>query len=170
MLKRYDYLTAINEIVNYLFNAFNVKRLDLIQCVEELLEKDKSINDITDKQDTWINHFIEERHKDLYSMRVLFSAITNWSDVRRKSALLKFISNNDSFDDFEKLPIEPSSWSYSGSGIPYMQARIDYLSSLAALLPGVKFLKHRQKIEQDISIWKEQIKNTEIRELLEYWG
>lgn len=153
--KRNVYLTTINEIVNYLFNVFNDKRWVLIQCIEELLETDKSINDITDKQDTWINHFIEKRHKDLYYMRVLFSAITDLSDVRRKSALLKFISLNDSFDDFEKLPLEPSSWSYSGSGIPYMQARIDYLSSLATALPGVKYINHRQKLEQDIAVWKE---------------
>ena len=54
--------------------------------------------------------------------------------------------------------------------IPYIQARIDYLSSLKPLLTGMKFLKHRQRIEQSIASWKEQIKHEEIRELLNSLG
>lgn len=53
--------------------------------------------------------------------------------------------------------------------IPYMQNRITYLSSLIPYLSGVKYLKHKQIVEHYIEIWKECIKQEEIRELLEDW-
>ena len=54
--------------------------------------------------------------------------------------------------------------------IPYMQERITYLTSLMPLLSGVAYLKHRQKVEHDIEIWKARIKSEEIQELFEALG
>ena len=54
--------------------------------------------------------------------------------------------------------------------IPYLQERITYLTSLMPLLSSVKYLKHKQKVEQDIEIWKNRINNEEIQELLESLG
>ena len=53
--------------------------------------------------------------------------------------------------------------------IPYMQKRIDYLTSLLPSMTGVKYLKHRQRIQRDIEAWKARIYNEEIRELLDNW-
>lgn len=103
-------------------------------------------------------------------MHSLFEVISELSNDRRRKALLKFISINSNYDDFEELPLEPSSWGGSGSMIPYMQNRITYLSSLIPYLSGVKYLKHKQKVEYYIEIWKERIKQEEIRELLEDWS
>lgn len=99
----------------------------------------------------------------------LFEVISEFSIDRRRKALLKFLSLDSNYDDFENLPLEPSSWGGSGSMIPYMQNRITYLSSLIPYLSGIKYLKHKQKVEHYIEIWKERIKQEEIRELLEDW-
>ena len=53
--------------------------------------------------------------------------------------------------------------------IPYMQNRITYLLSLIPYLSGMKYLKHKQRVEKYIDIWKERIKQEEIQELLEDW-
>lgn len=50
--------------------------------------------------------------------------------------------------------------------IPYMQERIEYLTSVLPMLSGLKFLKHRQKVEKDIEIWKARIKEEEIDEIM----
>ena len=68
---------------------------------------------------------------------------------------------------FEQLPLEPSHWGGSGSMIPYMQERINYLSSLLPLVSGMKYLKQKQRIEREIEGWKEGVRSEEIRELLE---
>lgn len=51
--------------------------------------------------------------------------------------------------------------------IPYMQERINYLSSLLPLVSGMKYLKQKQHIEREIEGWKEKVRSEEIRELLE---
>ena len=79
----------------------------------------------------------------------------------------KFLSLNTDPDVFEQLPLEPSHWGGSGSMIPYMQERINYLSSLLPLVSGMKYLKQKQRIEREIEGWKEGVRSEEIRELLE---
>ena len=79
----------------------------------------------------------------------------------------KFLSLNTDPDVFEQLPLEPSHWGGSGSMIPYMQERINYLSSLLPLVSGMKYLKQKQRIEREIEGWKEGVRSEEIRKLLE---
>ena len=53
--------------------------------------------------------------------------------------------------------------------IPYMQARIDYLSSILPSVSGSKYLRQKQRVERDIEGWKARIQSEEIEELLEDW-
>lgn len=53
--------------------------------------------------------------------------------------------------------------------IPYMQERIEYLRSLLPLVSGIKYLKQKKRIEQEIDYWKNNIRSEEIRELLGFW-
>ena len=107
---------------------------------------------------------------DATRMHYLFGAISESSADRRRKTLEKFLELNDNYAAFENLPLEAPSVGGWGSMIPDMQARIDYLVSLKPLFTGVKFLKHRQRIEQGIAYWKAQIKQAEIHELLTALG
>ena len=100
----------------------------------------------------------------------LFSAIEEHKSEQRTAALRKFLEKTDDYDLFEELPLEPSHWGGWGSMIPYMQERITYLTSLLPMLSGLKFLKHKQKVQNDIDIWRARIKHEEIKELLESLG
>lgn len=97
------------------------------------------------------------------------SAIEELSPERRKKAIGKFLTLNDNPDIFEKLPLEPLTWGGWGSMIPYMQKRIDYLSSLLPSVSGLKYLKQKQRIIKNIENWKAKIRSEEIEELLESW-
>ena len=100
----------------------------------------------------------------------LFSAIEKNKSEQRTAALRKFLEQTDDCELFEELPLEPSHWGGWGSMIPYMHERITYLTSLLPMLSGLKFLKHKQKVQNDIDIWRERIKREEIKELLESLG
>ena len=125
--------------------------------------------EIVAKQDLWIKHTIERYSHDSDRMYELFSAIEKLSCERRKKAVEKFLSLNADPDHFERLPLEPSCWGGSGSMIPYMQERIDYLCSLLPIVSGVKYLKQKQRIEREIADWKERIRSEEVEELLKSW-
>jgi len=100
----------------------------------------------------------------------VFSAISEKAPDCRRNALKRFLELNTDFEIFRKLPLEASSWGGCGSLIPYMQQRIDYLFSILPLLSGIAFLKHKQKVLDDIEVWRCQIKNEEIEELLTSLG
>lgn len=125
--------------------------------------------EIITKQDIWIRHTIERYSGDGERMYELFSAIEELSCERRKKAIEKFLLLNADPDVFERLPLEPSHWGGSGSLIPYMQERINYLRSLLPLASGIKYLKQKQRIEREIAGWKERIRSEEVEELLESW-
>ena len=102
-------------------------------------------------------------------MYELFSSIEELPHERRKKAVETFLSLNTDPGIFDRLPLEPSHWGGSGSMIPYMQERVDYLSSLLPSVSGLKYLRQKQRIEQDIENWKTRIRSEEIKELLESW-
>lgn len=53
---------------------------------------------------------------------------------------------------------------------PMEQCKIEYFKSLLPLISGVKYLKHRQKIETRIENLENHIKYVEVQELLEEFG
>lgn len=137
--------------------------------VNMMLHHEASHQEIIVKQDLWIQHTIEKYGHDGERMHQLFVAIEELSCERRKKAVEKFLSLNANPDVFEQLPLEPSHWGGTGSMIPYMQERIEYLRSLLPLVSGIKYLKQKQRIEREVDCWKQRIHSEEVRELLESW-
>ena len=137
--------------------------------VKMMLHHEASHQEIIVKQDLWMQHTIERYGHDKDRMCLLFTAIEELSCERRRKAVEKFLYLNANPDVFERLPLEPPHWGGTGSMIPYMQERIEYLRSLLPLVSGIKYLKHKQRIEQEIDCWKERIRSEEVRELLESW-
>lgn len=137
--------------------------------LSEMLCSQSGHQGIIPKQDLWIEHVIERYSSDEERMYELFSAIKGLPQKKRKKAVEKFLALNTNPDIFEKLPLEPLSWGGWGSVIPYMQERVDYLSSLLPSVSGLKYLRQKQRIEQDIKNWKARIRTEEIKELLLSW-
>lgn len=168
--KESDYIDRINYIVDNLYSILKDRHWDFEECVKPLFVLDHSEKEeMIVKHDEWINQCIERNHSNSNFIYDLFEVLADFPTDRRRTALLKFLELNSNYDDFEKIPLEPSSWGGSGSLIPCMQNRIKYLSSLIPYLSGIKYLKHKQRIEHCIEIWKERIKREEVRELLEDW-
>ena len=103
-------------------------------------------------------------------MYELFKAISDDGETRRRNALKCFLEMNNDYELFKQLPLEASVWGGFGSMIPHMQQRIDYLSSLLPMLAGLDFLQHKQKVMNDIELWRSRIKREEIEELLTSLG
>ena len=133
-----------------------------------LLHKAKD-DTIAERQDEWIRYTIVRYNSDKNRMYGLFEAISDHSEDRRRQALTTLLSLSCDYDLFEDLPLEASHWGGTGSMIPYMQARITYLTTLLPLLSGLDFLKHRQRVKKDIETWQNRIKQEEINELVRFF-
>ena len=167
------YTEQFIEYADIVFNHLHTKKHSMFWYYNSLLSKmlysQSNHPEIVPKQDLWIEHTIERYSSDEEHMYELFCSIEELPPERRKKAVEKFLSLNANPDIFEKLPLEPSHWGGSGSMIPYMQARIDYLSSILPSVSGSKYLRQKQRVERDIEGWKARIQSEEIEELLEDW-
>ncbi len=106
----------------------------------------KDIQEVSDRQDSFLDAIIELRHSDTGVMRMLFAVIRNLGRERLRNRLSTFIRHNQDFEAFGVLPLEPDSWSWSGSAVPVFQAEVDFLESLLPMLSTVKLLRHKQRI------------------------
>ena len=164
------FLPYMDLISDYVFEKTEGKRWIYSSIVGQLLLHKNGETGVAEKQEKWIQDTIERHCLDQQRMYGLFSAIDKHSDNCRRNALKKLLKLNCDYTLFEKLPLEAPSWGGCGSIVPVMQERIIYLTSLMPLVSGVEYLKHKQKVERDIEIWRERIKNAEIQELLESLG
>lgn len=164
-----NFIDLADTVFNYLHEKEDLKLWLYGSPLREMLTHRADHQEIVSKQDAWIEHVIEQYSSDENRMYELFSAIEELPHERRKGAVEKFLSLNADPEVFEKLPLESSAWGGWGSSIPYMRARIDYLSSLLPSVSGLKYLRQKQRIERDIESWKERIRAEEIEELLEDW-
>ena len=165
-----QHMDYMNRISNYLFEKADGHSIIYRAVVGQLLQPKDGGDIIEQRKSEWIEYTIQSFYQDKQRMYNLFSAIKEHKTEQRTVALRKLLEQNDDYELFEELPLEPSHWGGWGSMIPYMQERITYLTSLLPMLSGLKFLKHKQKVQNDIDIWRARIKHEEIKELLESLG
>jgi hypothetical protein len=122
---------------------------------------------LQDRQDKLLKKLIENRHQDIEFIQFVFNVITQFSSERRCSFIALFLERNKKFEDFEKLPLEPSSWSYEGSAVPMHQKRVEYFESLLPLLNTVDFLQHKQYIERNIQWLRGAIEQEKKKDFME---
>lgn len=103
-----------------------------------------------EKQDSYLKRVIDERSDDAEFMEYLFGVISQFAPDRRRQFVERFVQGNGDFKAFKRLQLEPSSWSWSGSEVPVLQKRINYLESLLPILNTVDLLPHRQYLEHYI--------------------
>ena len=88
-------------------------------------------------------------------------------DNKRKKEYIKLlINNNESFEDFKKISLTPTSYGCDGSLIPLYNSWIEYLKSLLPIFVGLKWIEHKGHIEKQIDYLREEIKSEETKEFL----
>ena len=73
-----------------------------------------------------------------------------------------------SSEELKKVPVIMSSFgaSWSGSEIPLLQGKIDFIEEVIENLPGVALIRHRMVLEDAIDSVKRWMEDAEVREFL----
>lgn len=140
--------------------------LSVPHFLESLLLPKQNEKKFLERQDIWIRQCIQRFCDDEEKMYCLFSVVSKLEFKRKKEYILFFLENNPLFEDFEKIPLTPTSWSWSGSAVPMYSAWIEFLKSLLPNCIGLKWIKHKNYIETKIGYLKEQIESEQIDEIL----
>lgn len=161
-----DFIEIYNKIFEQLIMNCRFSKMSVPCFLESLLLPIQNEQDLLGKQDEWIRQCIQRFSNDKIKMYCLFSVISKLEIERKKDYILLFIENNSSFEDFERIPLTPTSWSWSGSAVPMYSAWIEFLESLLSSFIGLKWIKHKNYIETQIGYLKKKIESEQIDEIL----
>ena len=161
-----DFIEIYNKIFEQLLKNCRFPKMSVPYFLESLLLPIQNKQNLLKKQNEWIRQCIQLCSNDKTKMYCLFSVISKLKIERKKEYVLLLLENNPSVEDFERIPLTPISWSWSGSAVPMYSAWIEYLESLLPSLIGLKWIKHKKYIETKIDYLKRQIESEEIDEIL----
>lgn len=149
---------------DYLFDSFpNDDMYDWEICnkFKNVLVHSASDDLVNERQKEWLIHLIQEKsHSD--KIDVIFDLLCELNDDLRRAGIETFLQTNDDYDVFDRLRLLPNHWSGTDSFVPAYQRQIDFLESLYPLVSGVKYLKHKIRIQKDVDMLKDMIKHEEI--------
>jgi len=161
-----DSLEIYNKIFEQLIKDSLLPTLSVPYYLESLLLPIQNKQNLLEKQDEWIRCCIQMFSADTTKMRYLFSVISKLSIDRKKEYVWLFLENNQSFEDFERIPLTPRSGIVPGSAVPMYFAWIEFLKSLLPSFIGLKWIKHKDYVETEIDSLKKQIESEQINEIL----
>lgn len=149
---------------DYLFDSFpddEMYKWEISNKFKSVLVHKSGDVEIQDRQKEWLIHLIQEKaHSD--KMIEIFDILCELSDDMRRAGIAAFLEANDEYEAFEKLRLLPNHWSGTDSFVPAYQRQLEFLESLYPLVPGMKYLKHKTKIQKDVDMLKDMIKQEEI--------
>ena len=161
-----DFIEIYNKIFEQLLENCRFPRMSVPYFLESLLLPTQNKQNLLGRQDEWIRQCIQLFSNDETKMYCLFSVISKLEIERKKEYILLFLENNPLFEDFKRIPLIPTSWSWSGSAVPMYSAWIESLESLLSSFIGLKWIKHKKYIETQIAYLKERIESEQIDEIL----
>ncbi len=161
-----DFVEIYNKIFEQLIRNQRYFTPFIPEFLESLLLPKQNEKKLLERQDMWIRQCIQRFCNDEAKMYCLFSVVSKLEFKRKKEYILLFLENNPLFEDFEKIPLTPTSWSWSGSAVPMYSAWIEFLESLLPNCIGLKWIKHKNYIETKIDDLQKQIKAEQIDEIL----
>lgn len=127
----------------------------------------ESKNSILQNQQQYIQNYIKENAYNLKKLKVMFDIIVYRFDDLKDVFLLELLKYNDDIEIFKKIPLEQSSYSWSGSLLPIIEQRIKSLESIKSKLTGTKYIQHRNYLDSLINKKKAEKRQQRIREYLE---
>ncbi len=161
-----DFIEIYNKIFGQLLENCRFPKMSVPYFLESLLLPTRNDQNLLVRQDEWIRQCIQRFSNDEAKMYCLFSVISKLIIERKKEYILLFLENNPLFEEFERIPLTPTSWSWSGSTVPMYSSWIEFLESLLPSFIGLKWIQHKKYIETQIGYLKKEIESEQINEIL----
>lgn len=118
----------------------------------------------------WIKYTIDKNCTNKDKMIFLFEGVCQLDTETKIESLLYFIDKNNNIENFKVLAIEPRMRSWSGSEIPLLKKDIEVYEKLLENIKGVKFIRHKQYLKEQIEYLKERIKKIEKEEYIDKYN
>ena len=132
-----------------------------------LLFEDTADSVIFERKKLWLNEKLRENSLNIEKCKKLIYAVICVIPDWKLTYVIDFLMLNKSVEDFKKIYLFPLSYSWSGSEIPVVIERINFLKELKDCLKGIDYIEHRKYLEEYCWDLEKRKKKLEIREYLE---
>ena len=122
---------------------------------------------IKQRKKQWISEFIQQNSKDVKKIKMIFNIISTIFPSDRKEFLLELVNYTKDIDIFKRVPLFPISSSWSGSEVPLIDRKIDFLSDMIGSLKGFEFVEHRYYLKEQKDAYEQYKQDVLIKEYLE---
>lgn len=124
-----------------------------------------SIDDLQRKKLNWLEDYLLTNFTNSDKLLLVFNIVAYYPTQVKLKFFTILAEKNIDFIIFDRLDLEKRMYSWSGSAIPYLEDNIKFTESLLDIFKGLKFIKHREKLNRFVKSYKCQIKETRIDEL-----
>ena len=128
---------------------------------------EKESNVVKDRKQQWLLDSLHENYADVDKCSRLIDVVVNIMPQWKQEFILEFIKGNKSIEDFKKIHLFPRSASWSGSEVPLILDKIEFLQDLKEKMKGVAYIEHREYIDEYRRNIEEYKRKVELREYLE---
>ncbi|OFS30274.1 hypothetical protein [Abiotrophia sp. HMSC24B09] len=122
---------------------------------------------ILERKKAWLTEKLRENISEIERCKPLINIVVNALPDWKLEYILEFLKANNKFEDFKKISLFSLSYSWSGSEIPIIMEKINFLKLLKDNLSGANYIDHKKYIEEyriELEKYKEKV---ELREYLE---
>lgn len=120
---------------------------------------------IVKRQQQWYLHLVE-KYAFSDHLKFVFLMCSDLDDEFKLEMFQKFLGLNQDYDAFKELPFFPNFFFVTGSFVPFYKRRKEFLLKLLNTMQDVKFLEHRNLVNEMIADLDHQITSEETREAL----
>ena len=158
-----DYEERILYAFNYLSDDFWIMN----RSVALLLFGKEKKSTLEERKKRWLLNQLRNSIADIEKCKKLIYMVVISYPEWEIEFILEFTKLNNSVDDFKSLYLFSLFQSWSGSEIPLINKRIEFIKALMEHLRGLQFLEHRKYLEDRIKMEEKHKEKVEISEYIE---
>ena len=167
IIERIWYVEKWHECIDYAFKVLVDDMEFWIGEPAKLLFMKTQDNIVLERKKQWLFDKLHENRLDVGKCRKLIDVVVTVLPEWKLEFITEFLKDNKKMEDFEKLHLFPVFCSWSGSEVPLILEKIEFLKSLKDNLKGIDYIEHKKYLEERCRSFEKYKEEVELREYLE---
>ena len=134
-------------------------------------QAEKESDVVKSRKKQWLLESLHENCKNTSNCKKLIDVVVNVIPYWKLDYILEYLKDNQNVEDFKKINLFPMSALWSGSEVPLIIDKIEFLKRLKEKMKGVSYIEHRAYIDEyrrNLEAYKEKVELKEYLEKADY--
>ena len=153
--------------VEYAFDTLIKSSCYIISDKITMIFENKKSNEFDDIKKKWILMKLEKEAGNMEIINCLIGIVNKVFPLWETELITFYLTIDCSVDNFKSIYFFQLSESWSGSEIPLIDKKIEYLKELNETINGIEYLEHKAYLESEIASLIKYKSEVEIREYIE---